>query len=174
MTPNLLSLYVSLSAEAAVLHCVRSKAGHLVSLQATADEPEMTKGQTFQLFTPNEMEAQFIDLVAPKQKVKADPMADRLRKSQVERPVQYVLRVVRENPQLERKALIELCVAEGVADYTARTQVQVGLKRRKALAELFARNAAAQAAADEANEAEQEAEGAAMDAYAEGSDSNDE
>jgi hypothetical protein len=141
MTPNLLSLYVSLSADHATLHCVRAKNGTLVALQTSSEQPELSKGQTFGLFTPNETEGQFIDLAMPKVKVKADPMANRLKKSEVERPVQFVLRQVRENPDMDRKALIAHCVSMGVADYTARTQVQVGLKRRKALAELFAKQA---------------------------------
>ena len=146
MSPNLLALYVALSANAAVLHCTRAKNGTLLSLQDHATPPEgMPKGQTFGLFEPTETEGQFIDLVKPKVTVRVDPMVNRLKKSEVERPVQFVLRQVRDNPTLDRKALIALCIAQGVADYTARTQVQVGLKRRKALAELAERVKAEQA-----------------------------
>ena len=137
-TPALLSLCVELSKDNAVLHCVRAKNGTLVSLSPSSEQPELAKGQTFGLFVPTEVEQAFLDLAMPKTVVKVDPMVNRLRKSEVERPVQFVLRVVRENPSLERKDLIALCVNMGVADYTARTQVQVGLKRRKALAALFA------------------------------------
>lgn len=133
MSPNLLAMYVALSAHSAVLHSVRAKNGTLVTLQDHAVEPQLTKGQTFGIFVPTETEQAFIDLVTPKVTVRVDPMVNRLKKSEVERPVQFVLRVVRENPDLDRKGLIALCIAQGVADYTARTQVQVGLKRRKAV-----------------------------------------
>lgn len=142
-----LAAYVALSADHAVLYAVRAKSGVLVSLQAEAEAPELSKGQTFGVFEPTEAEQAFIDLACPKVQPKTDPMANRLRKSEVERPVQYVLRQVRENPSLDRKALIALCISHGVADYTARTQVQVGMKRRKALAALLAAQAE-QAAAD--------------------------
>ena len=156
MTPTLLSLYVELSKDHAVLHCVRAKNGTLVSLQVNSDEPQLTKGQTFDVFAPNEIEGQFIDLAMPKVIAKADPMANRLKKSEVERPVQFVLRAVRENPDLDRKALIALCVSRGVADYTARTQVQVGLKRRKDLAELFKAQAEQAEQMDEQDETEEQ------------------
>lgn len=159
MSPNLLALYVALSANAAVLHCTRAKNGTLLSLQDHATQPEgMPKGQTFGIFEPNETEAGFIDLVKPKVTVRVDPMVNRLKKSEVERPVQFVLRQVRDNPTLDRKALIALCIAQGVADYTARTQVQVGLKRRKALAELAAAVQAEQAEQGEEQEGEQSEE----------------
>lgn len=145
-----LAAYVALSADHAVLYAVRTKSGVLVSLQAAAEAPELSKGQSFGVFEPTEAEQAFIDLACPKTAPKADPMANRLRKSEVERPVQFVLRVVRENPLLERKALIQLCIDLGVADYTARTQVQVGLKRRKALAALLAAQAAAAPVDDDA------------------------
>ena len=139
--------FYELSKDAAVLYAVRSKAGNLVSLQASADAPEgMPKGATFGPFVPNEEETVALSAIAPMYAApapKADPMADRLRKSEVEKPVAYVLRYVAARTDLGRKDLIANLVAQGIATYTARTQVQVGLKRR---AELAARIAALQAA----------------------------
>jgi hypothetical protein len=129
MTPNLLALYVALSSDNAVLHCVRAKNGTLVSLQVNADEPQLTKGQTFGQFVPNDTEGQFIDMVTPKVVVKADPMADRLKKSEIVKPVQFVLRFCMANPDMDRKTQIATLVDMGIATYTARTQVQNGRKR---------------------------------------------
>lgn len=141
MTPNLLSLYVALSQSHAVLYAVRSgnKAQTLVTLQGSSEAPELSKGQTFAEFVPNEVEQAFIDLVTPKAQPKVDPMVNRLKKSEVERPVQFVLRYVMANPTMSRKDLITHLVDMGIATYTARTQVQVGLKRVKLLAELAER-----------------------------------
>jgi len=141
MTPNLLSLYVALSQSHAVLYAVRAgnKAQTLVTLQGSSEAPELSKGQTFAEFVPNEVEQAFIDLVTPKAQPKVDPMVNRLKKSEVERPVQFVLRYVMANPTMSRKDLIAQLVEMGIATYTARTQVQVGLKRVKLLAELAAR-----------------------------------
>jgi hypothetical protein len=158
MSPTLISLYVSLSAVSPVLYGVRQgRAQTLVALQTSSESPELSKGQTFGPFTPTELEGQYIDLAMPKVIAKVDPMADRCTKSSVERPVAFVLRAVRENPELDRKALIALCVSQGVADYTARTQVQVGLKRRKAVLALQeqARQEQADMQADEEQAEEQ-------------------
>lgn len=156
MNSTLLNLYKALTADHAILYAVR-KGKTLVTLQASAESPELSRGQSFGPFEPTEEEQAMIDLVCPPVQPKTDPMANRIRKSEVERPVQYVLRQVRENPTLDRKALIALCVSHGVADYTARTQVQVGLKRRKALAALVAQ-AAAEAAAQPDEQGEEQSE----------------
>lgn len=141
--------FLTLSADAVVLYAVRSKGGNLVSLQVSAEAPaEMPKGATFGPFVPTDAEQAAIDMVKsliPVVTPKADPMADRLRRSEVEKPVAYVLRYVAARTDLGRKDLIANLVAQGIATYTARTQVQVGLKRRS---ELAARLAALQAAAD--------------------------
>ena len=153
-----------LSKVAAVVYAVRfTKSGDLVSLQVSADAPELTKAQSFGLFVPTEAEQLALDAVAPlfaAPAPKTDPMADRLRKSEVEKPVAYVLRYVAARTDLGRKDLIANLVANGIATYTARTQVQVGLKRR---AELAARLAAVTAAAEA--KAKAEAEEAAREAF---------
>jgi hypothetical protein len=136
MTPSLLALFVGLSANSAILYSVRAKNGQLVTLQTSSESPELAKGQTFGQFVPNELETQFIELVQPKIAPKADPMVNRLKKSEIVKPVQFVLNYVLANPTKTRKDLIAELVELGIATYTARTQVQVGLKRIKLLAEL--------------------------------------
>ena len=69
---------------------------------------------------------------------KAEPKRNNIKaaKSTVANPVQVVHQIVADmvkaNPQVRRRELVEAAIKAGCAYYTARTQVQIALKKMKA------------------------------------------
>jgi hypothetical protein len=145
--------YKALTAAQVMPVALRAKNGDLLGVYATQAEAEAAqtaKSQTVGLFEPTDAEAAELATLFPAPAPKADPMADRLKKSEREKPVAFVLRYCLANPDMDRKTQIANLVEMGIATYTARTQVQVGRRR---VADLRALQAAQVA---EQGEAEQE------------------
>jgi len=147
--------YKALNAADILPVSLRAKNGDLLGLYASADEAEAAKTaktQVVNVFEATEAEQADLAALFPAPAPKADPMADRLKKSTQDRPVQRCLNYVMANPDMDRKDQIANLVEMGIATYTARTQVQVARKRVTALRALQQAQAEARVEQEEQEE----------------------
>lgn len=125
--------YVAVAAEATPFFVRRADA--LVAVYDSLEAAKASKlGKVQSLDDLSDDEAAdlqaYADSVKPVE-VKTRAVADLRGKSAVLSPVKRVWQIVDDNAGMARKDLLALCLAEGIAYYTARTQIQVRTKAHK-------------------------------------------